>query len=309
MNDSRSILNAFKQKFSTTVNSIYINSLDRDVKFREVSVNEQKSLSKTLIENEKRKDITYDAQCALINSICLENDPASLREQAAEKGLTPASKEYQEFIISKRFDIYKLTEFDRIKLLIEVYQSNYFKKEIEYTCKECHAKNKFTLDFSKISKKLDDFDISDKIFEVEDKDRKYKFTIGYPNVQDVSDFYKKFNKKHKNVNEKEQEIIDNLSNMEYINLYIKKISMISKDDSDPNDVLEADRSKVTDGEDIIGELISIFPQNIIFSDENGLVSYISKNFIEKINNVFSYEKCPYCGALTNEGIGSTADFF
>lgn len=34
------ILNAFKQEFSTTVNNVYVNSLKRDVGFREITVNE-----------------------------------------------------------------------------------------------------------------------------------------------------------------------------------------------------------------------------------------------------------------------------
>lgn len=305
MNDSKSILNAFKQKFSTSVNVIYINSLDREVKFREVSVSEQKTLSKSLIENEKRKDITFDTQCALINNICLENDPSELRRQATEQGLTPASKEYQDFIVSKRFDIYKLTEFDRIKILIEIYQSNYFKNEITYTCKECGTENRYTLDFSKITKHLDEFNLDDKIFEIEDRDRTYRFTLNYPVVQAVSQFYKGYVKKHKNASDKERETLDNMSSIDYINLYIKSVEMINK--NDPSDILTADLSDMTYAE--INELISFFPQNIIFSDENGVFNYISKNFIEKINSAFAYEKCQNCGAVTTEGIGSTDDFF
>ena len=49
--NSASILNAFKNKFATKVNAVYVNSLKREVGFREVSVTEQKSLSKTMIEN------------------------------------------------------------------------------------------------------------------------------------------------------------------------------------------------------------------------------------------------------------------
>ena len=49
--DKNSMLNSFKQEFSTSVISIYVNSLKRDVNFREVTVKEQKSLSKTMIQN------------------------------------------------------------------------------------------------------------------------------------------------------------------------------------------------------------------------------------------------------------------
>lgn len=46
---TNSILNAFKSEFSTSVIPIYINSLKRTVNFREVTVAEQKTLSKTMI--------------------------------------------------------------------------------------------------------------------------------------------------------------------------------------------------------------------------------------------------------------------
>lgn len=90
-----SLINALKQDFATTVNKIYINSLKRDVGFREITVLEQKTLSRIMIDNESkgRKDVVYDAQCAIINKACLEPD----------------------------FDIYKLSEFDRLKLLIALY--------------------------------------------------------------------------------------------------------------------------------------------------------------------------------------------
>ena len=83
-------INALKHNFATTVRKIYINSLKREVGFREVTVLEQKQLSRIMIDNEDRKDVVYDAQCALINRVALEDG----------------------------FDIYKLTEFDKIKLLI-----------------------------------------------------------------------------------------------------------------------------------------------------------------------------------------------
>lgn len=46
---NNSVLNAFKQEFSTALYSIYINSLKRDVAFKDVSVNEQKTLSKIML--------------------------------------------------------------------------------------------------------------------------------------------------------------------------------------------------------------------------------------------------------------------
>jgi len=87
------LLKALDADFATNVNKIYVNSLGREVGFREVTVQEQKNLSRILVANENRKDVVYDAQCAIINKTALDDD----------------------------FDIYDLTEFDRIKLLMALY--------------------------------------------------------------------------------------------------------------------------------------------------------------------------------------------
>ena len=58
----------------------------------------------------------------------------------------------------------------------------------------------------------------------------------------------------------------------------------------------------------IEKLIEMFPQNIIFSEDTGVLKYIAKNFIQKINTVFTYEKCAQCGAEAPAGLGSVSDF-
>ncbi len=275
--DNNSVLNAFKQALGTQVLKVYVNSLEREVNFKEVSVVEQKTLSKTMIANEKRRDIIYDVQCSLINRLCLEEG----------------------------FDIYRLTEFDRIRILMEIYQSNYFKNDITYKCPECGTVNKYHLDFDKIIAKLNDFDLSDRVYNLEDKYRHYNFTLNYPYVRNVSNFYKAYNKKYAHTTQKEQEVLDSMGNIEYVNLFIKQIEMVNKDD--PSNRQVADLTMMSYNQ--IEQLISILPQNIIFSDENGVIKYITSEFIEKINKVFSYEKCAQCGAETTEGIGGIGDFF
>ena len=273
---NNSILNAFKQEFSTNVNSVYINTLGEDVQFREVSVNEQKTLSKTMIENETRKDIVYDTQCALINKLALKDG----------------------------FDIYTLTEFDRIRILMEIYQNNYFKNEITYKCQECGCENKYELDFSKIIERFNAFDLKDITYTLEDNKRTYIFTLNYPLVRNVSNFYKGYMKKYKNTTSKEREVLDNLGNIEYVNLFIKSIKMVNKTTKESQ---FADLTLMSYGD--IEELISYFPQNIVFSEEDGVLKYIATQFIDKINGVFKYEKCAQCGAESKEGLGSVIDFF
>lgn len=275
--DNNSVLNAFKQALGSQVMKVYVNTLGREVSFKEVSVVEQKTLSKTMIANENRRDIIYDVQCSLINRLCLEDG----------------------------FDIYRLTEFDRIRILMEIYQSNYFKNEITFKCPECGAENKYQIDFDNIISKLNDFDLSDRVYNLEDKYRHYNFTINYPFVRNVSNFYKSYNKKYAHTTKKEQEVLDSMGNIEYVNLFIKQIEMVSKDD--PSNRQVADLTLMSYNQ--IEQLISILPQNIIFSDDNGVIKYITTEFIEKINKVFQYEKCAQCGAETTEGIGGIGDFF
>ena len=54
-------INALKSDFVTTVKKVYINSLQKEVGFREITVKEQKTLSRIMVDNEQRKDIVYDA--------------------------------------------------------------------------------------------------------------------------------------------------------------------------------------------------------------------------------------------------------
>lgn len=324
---SNSILNAFKNKFATKVNAVYVNSLKREVNFREVSVVEQKSLSKTMIENENRQDIAYDTQCALINRLCLENDNAQLRSEAKDaarnalpeaaekenvdlstpKGASFAMKFTNEFvqkyIAENSFDIYSLTEFDRIRILMEIYQNNYFKDEITYKCKECGCENKYVVDFSKIIDRLNAFDLEDQVYTTEDNQYIYHFTVNYPTVRNVSQFYKTYAKKYKGASQKEKDILNNLANMGYVNLYIKNIELIDKNTGN-KDI--ADLSLMTYSE--AEQLIEMFPQNIILSEEDGVLQFIIKNLIGKIDSVFQYEKCTQCGAESSIGVGSVGDF-
>ena len=92
------LLTALQKDFATAVTKVYINSIDKEYAFREITVQEQKSLTRIMSANENRKDIIYDAQCAMINKAALD----------------------------KSFDVYKLSEFDRLKLLISLYQENMF---------------------------------------------------------------------------------------------------------------------------------------------------------------------------------------
>jgi hypothetical protein len=202
------------------------------------------------------------------------------------------------------FDVYTLTEFDRIRILMEIYSSNYIQNDIKFKCPECGVENSYRLDFEKIIRKLNEFDIEPKTYSMEDKVRVYNFTLNYPRVYNVSDFYKDYLKQYKNATQKEREVLDNMGNIEYINLFISEIEIINKQTQTRN---KADLSLMSLNE--IEQLFSLFPQNIMFDDKNGVIQHITKEFVDKINGVFQYEKCAQCGYQTQEGIGDLIDFF
>lgn len=290
---NNSILNAFKNEFSSTVNVVHVNSIDQDIKFREVTVTEQKTLSKVMIENENRKDIVYDAQCALINKICLD--------KIERTDIDPETQEKR--IRFEEFDIYNLTEFDRIRILMEIYQNNYFKNDIKFTCKECGSENIYKMDFSKVTAKLNAFDLQDVTFYSEDRNHNYCFVLNYPSVRNVSNFYKNLMKKYKNLSKKQQDVLENIGNIDYINLFIKSIEVTNKNTGQKQ---VADLTIMTYAD--VEELISYLPQNIIFDEETGVLKYVATEFLEKINKAFEYEKCLQCGAETSQSVGSMLDF-
>lgn len=270
-------IKALKNNFATTVRKVFINSLGREVGFREVTVLEQKQLSRIMIDNEQRKDIVYDAQCALINQVALEEG----------------------------FDIYKLTEFDKIKLLIVLYQTNMFKNDIQFKCKECGTENQYKLDFQKVLDKLDEYDISDKSFTFKNANWEFKFTCGYPSVERVSEFYKSYSKKYKQARTpKELETLNNMINIDYSCTFIKEIDFKSiVGESEPTRIVT---SEFTPQE--VTQILESFPQDVVYVDD-GVLSFVVENFINKINASFEKHKCGSCGAVYDESVdGDTSSF-
>lgn len=268
-------INALKSDFVTTVKKVYVNSLQKEVGFREITVKEQKTLSRIMIDNENRKDVVYDAQCALINQVCLDEG----------------------------FDIYQCSEFDKIKLMMSLYQTNMFKNEINFKCKECGTQNRYKIDFRKTISKLDDFDTSDKNFNFENENWKFSFVVGYPTVKKVSEFYKIFTQKYKKASEKEIETMNNMINMDYMNMFVKHIDIVNKQTGKETAINAADFTAAE-----IEDIFSAFPQDVLYVDD-GVITYITKNYISSINDTFEKHKCGACGAVYGEAIDETVDSF
>lgn len=269
-------LAALKNKFISTVSKIYVNSLDREVNFREITVAEQKKLARIMIDNENRKDIVYDAQCATLKAICLEKD----------------------------LDVYELTEFDKIKLLLMLYQRNMTRHDVTFICPECHAENKYMLDFQAVVDRLNQFDTSDREYVYENPTWKFRFTLGYPKVRRVSKFYsQRYLRMQKTKDKKALESLNTSINVDYTNLFIKKIVFADKTSGEENTVDVSDYTL-----DEFFDFVSVFPQDVLYA-ENGIIQYITAEFITKINDAFEKHKCVVCGKLVEQTSDSSAEGF
>lgn len=261
--------------FATTVKKVYINSLKKEVGFREIQVKEQKILSRIMIDNEQRKDIVYDTQCALISKVCLDKD----------------------------LDVYALTEFDKIKLLMALYQSNMYKNEVKFICKQCNTENIYRMNFANVVKRLDSFDTSDKNFDFENENWKFEFKVGYPTVRKVADFYKSYAKQYRMTQPQQLESLNNSINMDYMNNFIKEVKVINK--TNGNEQL-IDTSLFEPDE--VNQIFATFPQDVLYV-ENGILNFIATEFIAKINESFDKHKCAQCGAIYEEAVDKDVGSF
>jgi len=266
----------FDEDFATGLTPVYVNSAGKDFRFREITVMQQKSLSRIMIGNEHRKDVIYDAQCQLVNQAC------------ADEG----------------FDVYQLTEFDRLKLLIALYQANMFQRDIKFTCSECGAQNQYRFDFDKTLAKLDAIDIGSEHVSYRTKTCEFDFTVGYPSVKTVSAFHKQYCARNRAAGKAQAKVADSMSNMEYVNLYIQGVEMTNvatgkKKQIDLTQFAPADRE----------EIIQMFPQDVLYA-EDGVLKRVMDRYIKVINDSFERHRCFQCGHLNEEGdIASAEGFF
>ena len=254
---------------------VFINSLGKEVGFKEVTVEQQKVLSRTMIGNENRKDIIYDAQCAVINETCLQEG----------------------------FDIYDFTELERLKLLIALYQANMFNNDVSFTCKECGAENKYKLSFDNVLRKLDEISVEPTTFHYDSRMLKYDFTCAYPSVRLVSKFHKQYFAKHIIRSKKDVQINDTMSNMEYINLFIQKIKI---SDTQGKVLQEIDFTGFKPAD--IESILQVLPQDVLYTD-NGVLQYVTKEYLQKLNDSFDKHVCRQCGAVQEDERSNQAESF
>lgn len=274
--NSSNIVNAFRQKMSTATISIDLPGSGKTIEFKEISAKEQKELSKVALENDSRSDIMYCAMLSMINKL------------ATEQG----------------FDIRDYSEFERIVVTLNLQQMNKINPEIKYTCSKCGKENSYRLDTIALLKKFNKTYKPDTDFEVESGSRKYTFTVGWSSVRNIEDFFKNYYRKYDNSSKKIKESMNNLSQIEYITMFLKKVTVAEL--SDPEDSLTANLEELTYPERV--QIIDCLPQNVVFDDETGIIGKVIEYFVNPMNDCFKYHDCSFCGAEQTGAMANVTDF-
>lgn len=267
----KDILSALDKQFSTGINTVFINSQKKEISFRDVTVKEQKTMTKIIIDNEDREDVLYESTLAMIQSLCLD----------------------------ETFDSLTLTEFDRLKILLALYRQNFFNNKVEYRCKHCDHLGKYELDFDKILDKLDNIDISDKLYDIENSSHKFSFTVGFPNVKNVRAYYKQLYK-----DKKDKNVVNKLSKIDYIDLFIKNFNIYNKANGD-SIYIDLTEYTINETEEVLQKL----PQGILLNKSgDSLMDKLTGDFLSVIHSPFSKNICGNCGKEIELNTGFS-DFF
>ena len=260
----------------TNATPIELPSVGKTVEFKEISTAEQKDLSKIALESKSRADIMYISMLGLINRLALE----------------------------KGFDIREYTEFERIFITLNLQQMAKAHPEIKFTCSKCGKENTYKLDVPKMLRNFSKSYKPDQEIVVESGNRTFTFTYGWPKVDKVEEFFKNYYKRYDSLNKGAKESTDNLSQIEYITMFIKKVAM--EEGSNPDDKLVANLEELTYPERV--QIIDCLPQGILFDDDTGVISKIIESFVTPMNNVFKYNDCQFCGAEQDGQVANLSDF-
>jgi hypothetical protein len=161
------VVSALTNDFSTNVISIYVNSLKRNVQFREPTIKEEKTLTKIILGNQDKQHVFYAACAALIMSLCCD----------------------------KTIKIGELLDFDFLKIMMRLFNGVFFTKTIHLTCQneisdestgkthKCENNVEFRIPYNDIVKKLDLFDLDDKSFSIKNGPFEIEYTLNFPSIR------------------------------------------------------------------------------------------------------------------------------
>jgi hypothetical protein len=300
VDQTENLLSIFKNEFSSTVIPVYIKSIDRTLNFREITVGEYKTFAKTALDNANRPATVFKAINSLITNVQID----------------------------KSVDINDLLDVDQVHILFSLCQTTFLNKPRTLNCPECSTQWSASVDVEAIKDNFASIDIADKDYTIEDTNRIYTFTVGFPTVRRLTNVFeavqrdatknKAVKRAAENQGDADTDDADNVTSdslelaTAYITAFIKKLSIVRKIKSDSeskpannNIVAELEILPVA----VANKLIGMLPRVILSSgDDSGIFTKITNDFISKENGVFVKSTCPQCGTEARGQIGSVTDF-
>jgi hypothetical protein len=279
--ETSAILKALQQSASSDVMEVFLPGCNMSLTFKPITVAEQKTFSKIMIGNQKSVAAFREITFGLIKQLCL----------------TP-----------EKIDFKKMTDVDRMKIMVEFCSRNYFFPDTKLPCPKCKADLPIHIDFKELSKRIDAFpNHVDKTIIKDTPTAKWEFVIGLPSAQTMLNVEKiveteedLFDDKTKtsDISSSKLDRLDKLYNSDTtLKAFIKKMK-VSPIVSGSTQI-DVDFSTMTFDEQIL--ILNTIPLSI-FNLENGLKSFIAENFIGPLISIGLDVKCGKCGEEIKGGL-------
>jgi len=256
-----------------TVYHAYLPSLETEIRFRAITVGEQKTLSKFGLNN--RND-TIKIEKELINL-------------------------FQKSCLDEFVDFDKLLDIDKVSMMYSFYINNYPSQLFTQHCKKCDKDYDAELDFEQVFDKLRKISCKPKYITIINNTVKYVFEVGNVLINDVIEFYSiketkfEINKLHKQIQPKDRDvaalvntyqarnIVENL-----LKLNVRKIT-VTKGET----ISEIDCSIYSVKERI--QMIDMLPVDVVLAKKTkGLLDQITDIFFTPVHELSLRSKCTHC---------------
>ncbi len=267
----------FNKGFPSNIIPVVVPSTGMYISLRETTITELKSMSKIVIDNYSRRqmDVIYDATAQYLQSM----------------------------ILTDGVDVGKFTEFDKLYCLMVFFQVSFYRDPIQFNCPKCKVEINYRYDMSRYLEKMKTAYVENQTIEIPHKSSVYTFEIGWPTVDEMSMLYRDFYSQEEITPDMEQTQFG----IEFVMSFVKKIVVRSAGSRDDIQA-EADLTALDTFREKM-ECINAIPSIVMFDDESGVFSKITGYFINRLENCFSFDRCPQCHAETEYGLPQSSFFY
>jgi hypothetical protein len=268
----------FSKGLPTNRIPVTIPSTGRTVVMRETTVTELKSIAKTIIDNFNRRqmDVIYDA----------------------------VTEYLQAMFLTDGVDVSKFTDLDRLYCLMVFFQVSFFRDSTQIKCPKCGVEINYRYDLFKYIVKIPDSYVDEQVVDIPFKGhRTYRFRLGWPTTHDVSIMYRHFYNELGTVTEQMEQT---QLGIHYILSFVRSVDVVNEMSGQVEaSVKMGELDEFRDRLDCLNAI----PSMVMFDEDNGLFSKITGYFVNRLENCFSQEHCPQCGADTGYGIPNSNVFY